>query len=182
MKIAIVTLITFFMLSAGCSHRTGESYVADYEAAQERLSGSQALADLDPFISLYTRLSGDDVADRVRQVYAAELFFNDTLHSASSVEELAQYMEQTAERADEVDVAILNHWQSGQDVFVRWTMTTRFTVLGKQREARSIGMTHLRFNDNGQVILHQDFWDSAEGFYRHVPVSGHAINWIRRRL
>lgn len=182
MKTAFATLITFFLLTAGCSHRAGGSYVADYESAQERLSGSETLADLSPFIELYTRLSGDDVADRVRRVYASELFFNDTLHSANNVDELALYMAQTAERADEVDVAILNHWQSGQDVFVRWTMTTRFTVLGKQREARSIGMTHLRFDDNGQVILHQDFWDSAEGFYRHVPVSGHAINWIRRRL
>ena len=41
---------------------------------------------------------------------------------------------------------------------------------------------HLRFNDAGQVVLHQDFWDSSQGFFEHVPILGAMIRWVRNRL
>ena len=33
----------------------------------------------------------------------------------------------------------------------------------------------------GRVLLHQDFWDSAQGVWDHVPVLGTVIRWIQYR-
>ena len=43
-------------------------------------------------------------------------------------------------------------------------------------------MTQLRFNSDGLVVLHQDYWDSAGGFYDHLPVVGGLLAWIRSML
>jgi hypothetical protein len=51
-----------------------------------------------------------------------------------------------------------------------------------QVTSNTVGVTHLRFDEAGRIILHQDFWDSAEGLYRHIPVLGSLIGVIRGRF
>jgi hypothetical protein len=43
-------------------------------------------------------------------------------------------------------------------------------------------MSHVRFNSAGQVVMHQDFWDSGTNIYGQLPVMGGVIESIRRRF
>ena len=43
-------------------------------------------------------------------------------------------------------------------------------------------MSHIRFDREGKVVLHQDYWGSATGSYQHLPVVGRLINWVKSRL
>lgn len=43
-------------------------------------------------------------------------------------------------------------------------------------------MTHLRFDREGKVVLHKDFWDAGGGFFEHLPVLGRAMRWVKSRL
>jgi hypothetical protein len=43
-------------------------------------------------------------------------------------------------------------------------------------------MTMLRFDGEGRVVLHQDFWDPAAGFYEHLPVLGGVLRWIKSKI
>jgi len=61
-------------------------------------------------------------------------------------------------------------------------MRARFTPVRKEVVSDTLGVTHVRFNNNGQVILHQDFWDSGLGFYAHIPVLGAGVRAIARRF
>lgn len=168
---------------SGCSGTVQTSYSQQYEQALDARAGSPATGgDLSAFRSLFSNLKADDVREQVRTVYAPDLYFNDTLHTFTSHDALASYLATTGERADQIDVTYLDQWQSGSDIFVRWKMRTVFSVLGKNKDITSFGISHLRLNASGQVILHQDYWDSAEGLLRHLPVSGPAINWIGKRL
>jgi hypothetical protein len=47
---------------------------------------------------------------------------------------------------------------------------------------QSIGMSHIRFNSAGQVVLHQDYWDSGSNLFEHIPVVGWLIRRIKARL
>jgi hypothetical protein len=40
------------------------------------------------------------------------------------------------------------------------------------------GATHLRFNDEGKVTWHRDYWDAAEELYAKLPL----IGWLMRSL
>ena len=66
--------------------------------------------------------------------------------------------------------------------YFRWQMTIRFKRLARGEEQRSIGMTHVRFDPEGKVVLHQDFWDSAAGLFEHVPVLGWMLRRVKQRL
>ena len=61
-------------------------------------------------------------------------------------------------------------------------MVMEFKVKRKDIYSKSIGMTQLRFNQEGKIIFHQDFWDSTEGFYQHLPYVGYWIRKIRSKL
>jgi len=50
------------------------------------------------------------------------------------------------------------------------------------REIVIRGVTHLRFNAAGKVLLHRDYWDAAEELYARLPVIGGVMRWLRRRL
>ena len=75
------------------------------------------------------------------------------------------------------DVAV-----SGRNYYFRWTMDTRMKNLAHGKTVRTIGITMVRFDSEGRVILHQDFWDSAQGVWEHVPVMGGVIRWIRTKI
>jgi len=82
----------------------------------------------------------------------------------------------------QVQVQMLKTLVSGPDVYLVWSMQSQFTPVRKTVISDSIGITHLRFNSQGQVIMHQDFWDTGQGFYQHLPVLGRVIRSINNRF
>ena len=68
------------------------------------------------------------------------------------------------------------------DYYFRWEMNLQFKKLRKGVLNRSQGMSHIRFDAEGRVVLHQDFWDSATGLFDHVPVVGRLIRAVRSRV
>lgn len=43
-------------------------------------------------------------------------------------------------------------------------------------------MTHLRFDGEGRVAYHQDYWDSGANLFEKIPVLGSGIRAVKRRL
>ena len=142
----------------------------------------KANPDLAGFIGLFRNIKRDDVADVVRVVYADSLYFNDTLKTLYDRESLATYLEETAQRVDFNLVEIHQVLSDGDNYFLRWSMQTGFTVMGREIKANSIGMTQLRLDEQGKVVFHQDFWDNTEGLFRHLPFLGSLISSTRNRF
>lgn len=68
----------------------------------------------------------------------------------------------------------------GEDVcFLKWRMTCRQRRLGDWSVE---GLTELRFDDQGRVRLHRDFWDAGAELYGRLPVLRQMIGFVRRRL
>lgn len=61
-------------------------------------------------------------------------------------------------------------------------MVYRSKTLSKKQDIITIGMSHLRFDGAGKVVLHQDFWDSTRGIFEHVPLIGNGIRAVKKRL
>ena len=68
------------------------------------------------------------------------------------------------------------------DHYFRWKMMIRFKRFKKNRDTWTVGMSHLRFNAQGLVVYHQDYWNAADGIFRHIPVLGNMINAVINRL
>jgi steroid delta-isomerase len=44
------------------------------------------------------------------------------------------------------------------------------------------GASHLRFDADGKVAWHRDYWDAAEELYARLPGIGWLMRALRRRL
>ena len=169
---------------AGCAGRDQTGYASAYEAAASRFAGAaiESMAPVERFKAVYSDLRGPDLDQRVSAAYAEQLCFNDTLHTFNDRAELSKYLQETAERVDSVEVHVDRVIFDGVDVWLKWRMETRARALGRTMQADTISMTHLRFNDSGQVVLHQDYWESTEGVFSHIPLIGGLVRWTRNRL
>jgi steroid delta-isomerase len=64
-----------------------------------------------------------------------------------------------------------------------WELRYRPLGRGGRREPQVIrGASHLRFDADGKVVWHRDYWDAAEELYAKLPGIGWLMRALRRRL
>jgi hypothetical protein len=186
-KIALAGVVVLG-ITIGCITRGGsdmDNFSEEaYESALERFPGSEQTIDegLESFIQGYGDLAHEDLRARITALYAEELYFNDTIHTYTERADLVDYLGRTGDALDESVVEVKQVLRDGSDVFVRWSMDFKLSAVGREIHSRSIGVTHLRFNDLGQVVLHQDFWDSGHALYAKLPLVGFFIRQAHARM
>jgi hypothetical protein len=134
------------------------------------------------FLSVFEDFKVGGNEETVRQAYAEKLYFNDTFKVIDNIDDLVTHMVQTSEQVKSTTVEVLDVASGGSDYYVRWVMIMEFEAKGKEIYSKSIGMSQLRFNQQGKIIFHQDYWDSAEGFYQHLPYIGYFVRKIKSKL
>ena len=137
---------------------------------------------IDRFQGLLSDFKAPDFQSRIREVYADDVFFNDTLKTLRGVDAVERHLVATAEALESGTVEFVDLVSADGDYYFRWVMTVRFKRFARGEERRSVGMTHIRFDPDGDVLLHQDFWDSAGGLFEHTPVLGWMLRQARERL
>ena len=183
--------LIFFVsaLALGCASSTPEqhvdaSYPEAYQQALVQFQGTPQVqtADINDFINFLSNLGADDTADRARELYAQELYFSDALMLTNSKDSVVEHFRGLVDGGARVEVDMLDVLVQDSDVYLVWLMTAEFPPIRKPVTSKTIGITHARFNTAGEVILHQDFWDTGLGFYQNVPGLGTVIKAINRRF
>lgn len=184
----LATVLCVSTLSACSSVAGPEGYPSHYLDAESQMESqspnpAQSTARArEAFDHVFGHFKSPDLAERIEDNYAEALFFNDTFRTIEERAELIEYLVDTAGKTPENHVDILSVASDGRDHYIRWRMRFTFKVYGKEYPTDSIGMTHVQLNEDGKIVLHQDFWDSVEGFYQHLPMIGYWIKRIRSNL
>ncbi len=134
------------------------------------------------FENFLARLDEKVAREQTEKVYAPQAFLNDTLKTIHGAPAIRDYFIKTAQGLDAMTVRFDDVAISGNNYYFRWTMETRMKHLARGKTIRTIGVTMVRFDPEGRVLIHQDFWDSAQGVWDHVPVLGSVIRWIQSTL
>jgi len=179
-KITVIFSLTLFITACSTNHT---SYVVSYKDSMSKSQDAIELGSVEfnevwvaeRINSVMKNLKSADIKQRVADLYADELYFNDTMHTFNDSSTLANYLQITGERLSMIEIDIDDVSVKGKDAYARWTM--RYRVANKPL-VESIGMTHFRFNEDGKVVLHQDYWDSVEGLYRTVPLVGFLLKKV----
>ncbi len=152
-------------------------------AAVDLEAGSAEERDaLERLEAYFAEMTGTSVRDDTQAVYAPTAYLNDNLVYIEGAADIESYFLHSTGDTDTVSVKFLDVAKSGPDYFVRWRMTIRNQRLKKGEPLMSYGMTHFRFDDQGRVLMHKDFWDAATGLYEHLPVVGGMVRFVRGRL
>ena len=131
---------------------------------------------------LFSDLKHPDLEQRIRRTYAPSLYFNDTLRTYRTLDEVVDYLLETANRVTETKAQFEEISSSNESYFIRWKMIMKFSVNGETIETESIGVSQIKFDSSGKVIFHQDFWDNTEGFFRHLPLVGYVLDKTIQKL
>ena len=164
------------------------SYVEALERTDSSLIGrltpgsDEERQALDRFADFVADMTPSTIREKVRHVYAADAYFNDTLKELVGSAAIEEYMAHSMEATESVRAVVDDISSSDGNYYVRWTMNIRFKRYNNGEDARSVGISHLRFNSDGEIVLHRDYWDAAGGLYEYLPVIGGLIKWIRGRL
>ena len=134
------------------------------------------------FQDFFGAMTAESVRAKTRQVYAEKAYFNDTLKTLAGAAAIEEYFLATTANAESITVRFDDVAESGGDYYFRWVMDVKLKKLKKGETLRSVGVTHVRFDEQGKVAVHQDYWDAAAGLFEHVPMLGGAIRAIKKRL
>ncbi len=170
-------------LLVGCSSTPLGPYgYTDRYLERQSATGQSVLPDdqaLSRFIDLYNPLDAAHINDQIDHVYARELYFNDTLTIIEDRETLKAHLIATARNLNHMSLEPVRVIRDDNQIYLVWVMEAGFSLLGRERLSRTIGISQLRFNHDGQVFFHQDFWDSSQGLDQHLPILGPVTRWLR---
>lgn len=132
---------------------------------------------METLVDAFEILTPDNL-DRLISFYDEAAQFKDPLNDVSGRAAIRRIFLQMFEKLDRPRFVVHEGMASGNQGFMTWEMHFRMPRL--LHGAMSIrGVTHLRFSPAGRVLLHRDYWDSAEELYEKIPVLSHFMRWLR---
>ncbi len=161
---------------------------ASYERALARTAplavsgepGSEAQqAAFDRLQAYFTNMTAASVQAQTAMVYAPEAYLNDTLVGIDGAARIQAYFSHTMQETRVLNVRFLDRAWNGIDCFVRWEMRVEHGSLAGGQPVLSYGVTQFRFDREGRVLLHKDFWDAGTGLYEQLPVLGRIVGRVR---
>jgi hypothetical protein len=129
-------------------------------------------------IVLYETLTPATVPGIV-DVYAADAAFKDPFNDIRGHAAIIKVFEHMFTRLRDPRFIVLEHMGRGDQAFLTWEMQFRFVRWPEQPHVIH-GATHVRFDADGMVVLHRDYWDAAEELYEKLPVLGAMMRYLKR--
>jgi steroid Delta-isomerase len=130
-------------------------------------------------VALFEHLVPADLS-RLHLHYAPDARFKDPFNDVQGVPAIERVFAHMFEALDEPRFVVHEVLADGDQCFLTWDFVFRF-----RRGERSLqtvrGATHLRFDAQGRVALHRDYWYAAEELYEKLPLLGALMRWLRRR-
>lgn len=143
----------------------------------------EELLAIENFKAFFSSFESNRIDTLLDKTYASDVYFNDTLKTIRGIDSLAHYLKDSAAAVENCRVEVIEVTRSeNNEHYVRWKMLIRFKRFKKGQDTWTVGMSHLRFNTDGLVVYHQDYWNATDGIFRHIPILGSMINAVIKRL
>jgi hypothetical protein len=187
----------FLIVAAGCStnYKTMHTQTipdARYQTAlsdstPEQLNppvpGSDAQAAMIERVKqLFGDYTHDNLAANITNVYADDVYFRDAFKQFDRAEDIRTYMLEGLKPLEQAEFVFNRVARSGDDYYFDWTMRLDFKKTPTNSWEESIGVSHMRFNADGKVVFHQDYWDPTDIVYRRIPIARQLIAFVKNKL
>ena len=136
---------------------------------------------LQRLVEFWEGLSPESV-ERLEAVYCAQAFFRDPFNEVRGAAQLQRILRHMFETLDEPRFTIREALLEGSTAVLVWDFDFRMKALQPGRARRIHGASHVRFDADGRVSYHRDYWDAAGELYAQLPVIGALMRWLARRL
>jgi len=183
-------ILAFATLAGGCGTAKPARDLAAY---REALAATQPgiipqpdeatrQAGIARFIEFYRVYAPEVIRRDIRAVYAEQAYFLDPFHELTGVETMERYFLRAAEPVEECTFEIEDWAENNGEHYTRWTMRLRLKNKKNEPPTETLGLTHLRFDAQGKVIFHADYWDPQYPVYDKIPLLSGMLRYVRGRI
>lgn len=138
-------------------------------------------AAVDRLADYFERLSPEAV-ERIGEYYAPAAEFKDPFNQVRGVEAIARVFRHMYVQVQAPRFRVVSRMVRGDEAWLAWEFHFRFRGWHASRAQCIRGATHLRFQEDGRVVMHRDYWDSGEELFAKLPLVGRVVNFLRARL
>ncbi|MGJ8653135.1 MAG: nuclear transport factor 2 family protein [Opitutaceae bacterium] len=131
---------------------------------------------------LFTTYTYDNLEHNVTRVYAQKVYFRDAFRQFDNPEDLRDYLLHGLKPLDQAEFIFNRVVRSGGEFYIDWTMRLDFKSTPRDTWEESMGMSHIRYNNEGKVIFHQDYWDPTDIVYRRIPIARRLIAYVKKKM
>lgn len=137
--------------------------------------------DLDRLIDFFHTLSPESVT-RFPELYSADAYFKDPFNEVRGVEAVQRIFTHMFGQVQSPRFVVTERVVDAGGAFLVWEFSFRAGRWGGDRSQVLRGVSHLKFDADGKVHWHRDYWDAAEELYMKLPVIGALMRGLRRLL
>lgn len=107
-------------------------------------------------------------------VFATDARFADPFQSVVGIKAIIGVFRHMYATLKNPRFEILETFGDADKGYIRW----RFHYDSSSFE----GVSHVRFDSEGKVLSHIDYWDAASNVYEHIPLLGTVLRWLKHRI
>jgi steroid delta-isomerase len=130
---------------------------------------------------------------RLSELIDDSIHFSDPFNSTKGKDQYIQIMRSVIFDTEDHKFKVLNRSRPesslkeecliDENYFFSWEFTFRPTHwLMKHHLITVLGCTELRFNQNGKIVSHIEYWDAAKNFYERLPIIGKILSFLRNKI
>ena len=129
------------------------------------------------YVAWFEQLRPDSLVELDRY-FAPDIHFQDPFNDVSGRDAVRRIFEHMFATTGDPGFSV-DSWMCEDDqASIRW----RFRCDLQGLAISFPGMSFVRFDDQGRVTEHIDYWDPARGIYEQVPLLGRFMRYLRTRL
>ncbi|MEO8156635.1 MAG: nuclear transport factor 2 family protein [Betaproteobacteria bacterium] len=132
-------------------------------------------------LAFYESLTPDRVQD-FALYYADDAYFKDPFNEVNRIEDIRKIFARMYRQVVDPRFVVLERVGDERGLFLVWDLGFRMRAWKPQVQRVIHGVSHLRFNVEGKVSYHRDYWDTGEELYAKLPLIGGAVRLLRRAI
>jgi steroid Delta-isomerase len=133
---------------------------------------------LNALIAFYESLDAQSVGDMGRH-YAENCYFKDPFNEVHRLADIQHIFRRMYRHMYDPCFRVTERIADAESVVLVWGFDFRMRVWRPGVIRRIHGVTLLRFDPEGKVDYHRDYWDAAEDLYEKLPGLGLLIRGLR---
>lgn len=136
---------------------------------------------LDKLICFYNEFAPESVT-RFPEFYSADAYFKDPFNEVRGIAAIQLIFTHMFGQVAEPRFVVTDKVVDENGAMLIWEFYFRVRLWGKGEAQVMRGVSHLRFDPDGKVNYHRDYWDTAEELYMKLPAIGTLMRGLRRVL
>ena len=114
------------------------------------------------------------------KIYAKNVHFKDPFNDVVGIDAVYEVFSHMYRNLNEPKFVLNEYVQKENVLYIHWQFIFMFKNENKVHSFD--GVSRLVLNEQGKIIEHIDYWDSAEHMYGKLPLIGSILRYIKRKI